>query len=188
MWKNLIKEYEPINEQERKDHELIIRCIDTFDDVLTRNNQICHMTVSSFVMNKERTHVLMAYHNLYDSWAWMGGHADGDADFFHVAKKELMEESGVKTANPISEKIVSLEVLNVLSHMKKGEFISSHLHLNVTYAFECDMNVELTVAEEENSQVGWITLEELEEKCDEPFMIPIYKKIIQKIHMIDELK
>ena len=65
--------------------------------------------------------------------------------------------------------------------VKKGEFISSHLHLNVTYVFECDMSVQLTVAEEENSEVGWIQIDELASKCDEPFMIPIYEKLIEKI-------
>lgn len=181
MWIQQIEQYIPINEQEEKDKQSMLQCIHTFEDVLTRNNPIAHMTVSSFVVNKERTHVLMAYHNLYNSWAWMGGHADGDSDFLHVAKKELMEESGVTAATPLSEDFISLEVLNVLSHMKKGEFISSHLHLNVTYAFECNMDVELTVAEEENSQVGWIAVDELAEKCDEPFMMPIYEKIIQQI-------
>ena len=181
MWKQQIEHYIPYNEQEVKDKQAMLTCFKAFEDVLTRQNPICHMTVSSFVVNKERTHILMAYHNLYNSWAWMGGHADGDEDFLHVAKKELAEESGVTTATPLSEDIFSIEVLNVLSHVKKEEFISSHLHLNVTYVFECDMNVELTVAEEENSQVGWIHIDELASKCDEPFMLPIYEKIIEKI-------
>lgn len=181
MWIEQIKQYIPYNEQEVKDKQAMLTCIEAFDDVLTRQNPICHMTVSSFVVNKERTHVLMAYHNLYNSWAWLGGHADGDDNFLHVAKKELAEESGVIAATPLSEDIFSIEVLNVLSHVKKGEFISSHLHLNVTYAFECDMDVELTIAEEENSQVGWIRIDELASKCDEPFMMPIYGKIIEKI-------
>ncbi len=181
MWTEQIKQYIPYNEQEKKDKQAMLTCFEAFDDVLTRQNTICHMTVSSFVINKERTHILMAYHNLFNSWAWMGGHADGDDNFLHVAKKELAEESGVTTAIPLSEDIFSIEVLNVLSHEKKGEFISSHLHLNVTYVFECDMSVELTIAEEENSQVGWIHIDELERKCDEPFMMPIYNKIIEKI-------
>ena len=27
-----------------------------------------------------RTKVLMCYHNIYDSWSWLGGHADGDRE------------------------------------------------------------------------------------------------------------
>ena len=24
--------------------------------------------------------ILMAYHKIYDSWAWVGGHSDGNSD------------------------------------------------------------------------------------------------------------
>ena len=61
MWQQQIQDYNPFNEQEEKDQQLMLKCINTFDDVLTRNNEICHMTVSAFVVNPERTHVLMAY-------------------------------------------------------------------------------------------------------------------------------
>ena len=74
--------------------------------------------------------------------AWMGGHADGDVDFLNVAKKELAEESGVTDAKLLSDNIFSLEVLTVLGHVKKGSFVSPHLHLNVTYVFEASMDVQ----------------------------------------------
>ena len=181
MWKQLIHEYTPFNEQEMMDKALIVRAIETFDDVLDRENTICHMTVSAFVVNREKTHVLMAYHNLYNSWAWLGGHADGNSNFAQVALKELQEESGVTNAQFLSTDIFSLEVLNVLSHVKKGKFVSAHLHLNVTYLFEASMDEELVIAEDENSNVGWLPIDELSTHCSEPFMIPIYEKIIQKM-------
>ena len=40
-WANSIKKYSPCNEQEKKDKEIIIRCLDMFDDILTRDNGIC---------------------------------------------------------------------------------------------------------------------------------------------------
>lgn len=181
MWRQEIENYIPVNEQEEKDKQLILTCIQTFDDVLTRNNEVCHMTVSSFVVNEAKTHVLMAYHNLYNSWAWLGGHADGDHNFAHVAKKELFEETGVQHAKLLSDSIFSLEVLNVLSHIKKGTFVSSHLHLNVTYVFEASMDEKLTIAEQENSNVGWLPIDELHTHCSEEFMLPIYYKIADKI-------
>ena len=39
-----IEQYEPYNEQEEKDKETILKYIDTFDDVLTRNNEFGHFT------------------------------------------------------------------------------------------------------------------------------------------------
>ena len=68
----------------------------------------------------------------------MGGHADGDADLLRVAKKEVMEECGLQQLTVVSPEIFSLEVLCVDGHEKKGQYLSSHLHLNVTYLFEAD--------------------------------------------------
>ena len=59
-----IGNYKPYNEQEEKDKEIMLKDIDTFDDVLTRNNEYGHFTASSWVVNKEKTKVLMIYHNI----------------------------------------------------------------------------------------------------------------------------
>ena len=57
------------------------------DDVLVRDNEIAHITSSGFIVNKLRTKVLMIHHNIYNSWGWTGGHADGDEDLLYVAMK-----------------------------------------------------------------------------------------------------
>lgn len=175
-----IEAYEPINEQEMHDKAQIVACLHAFDDVLTRNNTVAHFTCSGMVFNKARTHVLMIYHNLYDSWGWTGGHADGEADFLAVAQREVLEETGVE-ATPITSEIIALDVLNVLGHVKKGAFVSAHLHLNVTYAFEADDTAPLTIKEDENSGVAWMAIEEIEDNVKEAHMKPIYAKIMKRM-------
>ena len=49
-----IERYQPYNEQEEKDKQTMLKYIDTFDDVLTRNNEFRHFTASSWVVNKEK--------------------------------------------------------------------------------------------------------------------------------------
>lgn len=181
--KQLIEQYVSTNEQEARDKAQILACIDAFDDVLTRDNTIAHFTCSGMVLNKARTHVLMIYHNIYDSWGWTGGHADGEADFLAVAQREVLEETGVH-ATPITDDIVSLDVLNVLGHVKKGVFLSPHLHLNVTYAFEADEAAPLTIKEDENSGVAWIAIEDINDKANEEHMKPIYAKIIARVQQL----
>ena len=83
-----IKNYAPYNEQEKKDKEVIIYCTEVFKDVLTRNNEVVHITCSAFSVNRAIDKVLMIHHNIYNSWSWIGGHADGEGDLLAVAMKE----------------------------------------------------------------------------------------------------
>ena len=103
-----IENYRPYNEQEARDKSVMLDCLNAFADVFTRGNALCHMTASAWVVNESFDRVLMAYHNLYDSWSWLGGHADGDEDLLAVALKEVREESGVKNVRPASEDISRL--------------------------------------------------------------------------------
>ena len=66
-----IENYRPCNEQEERDKGLILDCLRAFEDVFTRDNALCHMTASAWVVNERFDRVLMAYHNIYDSWAWL---------------------------------------------------------------------------------------------------------------------
>ena len=89
-----IERYQPYNEQEQRDRELLLSLNQEEKDVFTRKNQWMHFTASSWIMNKERTKVLLAYHLIYDSWAWLGGHADGEENLLNVALKEAKELRG----------------------------------------------------------------------------------------------
>lgn len=179
-----LKAYQPYNEQEARDKEMILRLMADVNqpDLFTRKNDVAHFTASAWLVNKEHTKVLMIYHNLYDSWAWTGGHADGERNLLAVAIKEAQEETGVQTITPVSEEIYSIEALTVDGHVKRGAYVASHLHLNVTYLLEADEAEVLRVKPDENSGVAWFTLEEALEKSSEPWMVKwIYSKLNEKL-------
>ena len=181
-----IKNFIPFNEQERIDKEMMLEYINTFKDVLTRENKMCHFTASSWIVNKERTKVLMIYHNIYQSWAWTGGHADGDGNLLHVALKEAQEETGLNHLKVLKQEIYSLEILTVDSHIKRGNFVPSHLHLDCCYLLEADENEQLKVKEDENSGVKWIDINKVIEITNEPKMIPIYQKLNDKLIKLEQ--
>lgn len=179
--KKQLQAFTPFNEQEQSDKDIMLSLLDTQKDLLTRENKVAHFTASSWILNKEHTKVLLIYHNIYDSWAWTGGHADGEADLLSVALREAKEETGIQTIHPVSEDIFSLEILTVDGHEKRGSYVSSHLHLNVTYLLEADDTEALTVKEDENSGVKWFTIEDALHVCNEAWMIErIYKKLNKK--------
>ena len=180
-----IKKYTPINEQEECDRENMLAFIRHNPDCLVRESQIAHFTASIWTVNKERTKTLMVYHNIYDSWAWIGGHADGVEDLRSVALRELQEETGVGHASLVSRDIFSLETLTVDGHIKRGVYVPSHLHLNVTYLAEADEKETLIVKEDENQGVKWWTLEEALTAPSEPWMVEhVYKKLVEKCRQV----
>lgn len=178
---NQIERYQPFNEQEEADKFLILQWIRENDNAFLRENTVAHMTASAWVVNKDRSKVLMVYHNIYDSWSWLGGHADGETDLLAVALREVKEEAGISHVRPVSEEIFSLESLTVDGHVKKGKYVSSHLHLNVTYLLEADCEEAVSIKADENSGVAWFSPEEALKKSTEPWFVEcVYAKLIEK--------
>ena len=176
-----IKAYKPCNEQEAADKQVMLDFIDKNPDCLLRSNLIAHFTASAWTVNAARTRTLMVYHNIYDSWSWIGGHADGEEDLLAVALREIQEETGVKHARAVSEDVFSLEALTVDGHVKKGKYVPSHLHLNVTYLIEADEDKMLSIKEDENKGVKWFDNEEALSASSEPWFVEnVYKKLMQK--------
>lgn len=178
--KEKIAAYRPCNLQEAKDKDIMMHCINTYPDILTRSNELAHFTASSWIVNPQKTKVLMIYHNIYNSWSWTGGHADGDADLCTVALREAYEESGIFVPM-YSDDIFSIESLTVPGHMKNGGWVSSHLHLNVTFLFEADDSLPLKPNPAENSGVQWFPINDAVSISTEPEMKVVYDKLNKKV-------
>ena len=162
-----IQHYQPYNEQEENDRRVMLKLLETQPDILDRSNQVAHFSASAWVLNQNHTKILMIYHNIYHSWSWTGGHADGEANLLQVAVREVQEETGVQNIKVLSE---------------RGKYVPSHLHLNVTYLLEADEEEVLRIKPDENSGVKWFTPDEALKACSEPWMIErVYRKLINKL-------
>ncbi len=181
----MIKNYIPNNEQEEKDKQFFIDC-EKQNQILTRDNELCHLSSSAIILNKSHDKVLCIFHNIYNSWAWVGGHADGDDDMEYVALKEAKEETSLQNIKPLLGHPVSIESLPVLGHFKRGKFVSAHIHLNVTYLLEADENEPTHIKKDENSGVAWLKFDELLEKSTEPYMVNVYKKIFDRVQILKQ--
>lgn len=180
-----IAAFTPWNEQEQRDKQELLAWLDSGADIYTRRCGAAHLTASAWVVSPDREKALMAYHNLYDSWAWLGGHADGMEDLRAVAEKEVREESGLEELRPLDDGIFSLEILTVDGHEKRGRYVCSHLHLNVTYLFEADPAAPVRSKPDENRAVAWFGVGEVLQKSTEPwFCQRIYSKLMEKVRRL----
>ncbi len=83
---------------------------------------------------------------------------------------------------PITEDIFSLETIVVSGHEKKGKYVPSHLHLNVSYLLEANDTESLHIKQDENSAVNWFPIDQVLDVVCEPWMVErIYKKLNQKL-------
>lgn len=171
-----IEKYEPFNEQEEVDKEQFLTFLNTYDDVLSRKNTIGHFSASAFVVNKERTKMLVVYHIINDGWIYPGGHADGEEDLLSVAFREIKEETGLEAK--VLDKFQSGPVRG---HVKNGKYVSAHIHFDVIYLMEADDKIPLIYKKDESKGVKWIPFENAmdENICD--FIKPIHEKLIKKL-------
>lgn len=176
-----LERFVPFNEQEASDRRIMLDAIDKYDDIFLRSNELAHFTASAWIVNPERTHVLMAYHKIFDEWAWTGGHADGERDLLAVARREVEEETGVSNVKLLSDGIYAVETVPVDFHYRRGVFVSSHLHLDVCYLFEAPNDASLRANELENTGVKWIPVEDAVAQTKEAKMIPVYEKLNEKL-------
>lgn len=176
-----LRAFRPWNEQEERDRDALVRLLERGEAPYGREDP-AHLTASAWVVSPDRKQVLLAYHDLYDSWAWLGGHADGDRDLLAAALREAREESGLEEVRPVSRDIYSVEILTVDGHEKRGRYVSSHLHLNVTFLLEADPAAPVRCRAGENSAVAWFGLEEAVAASTEPwFRERVYGKLNAKL-------
>ncbi|MDO4740555.1 MAG: NUDIX hydrolase [Eubacteriales bacterium] len=182
----LIREFSPTCAQEAADKERMLQYIALFPhDILTRENPLCHFTASGWITDPARSKVLMIWHNIYRSWSWTGGHADGEADLLGVALREAREETGLVQVEPVLRSPVTLEIITVPGHVKRGAFVSPHLHLNLTFLLCAEDSQPLRPKSDENSGVAWFTPEEAEAACTEVWMRDhIYRKLNEKLRTL----
>jgi len=131
-----------------------------------------HITGSAWIVNKERTKVLLVHHAKLNRWLQPGGHADGEENVLNVALRESNEETGVKKFTVLQNSIFDLDIHTIPARKDFPE----HQHYDIRYLIEADDNEPLIVSEESHD-VKWIALKELATYNNESSILRLKEKI-----------
>lgn len=181
--KDEIIAYIPYDERQRQNKEKILKMIEENDRILYRDSLEYHFSSSGFIMDETLEYCLMIYHNIYKSFAWTGGHNDGEDDMLKVAVREAQEETGISKILKVSS-LLRLDILPVEAHIKNGKPVKEHNHINGTYILIADRNEAIRIKPDENSDVKWIKIDDLDDCIQEKDMLVLYKEIIDQAHMM----
>ena len=177
--KNLIQNFYPHDEQEKLDKQFMLSALSNLTFPLSRECKFAHFTATAFVLNRQHNKVAMCYHIIDDSWALLGGHADGCSDLLSVALREVQEESGLIYVYPLSSLPITLVCNPVKGHIKNGKYVSSHIHMDLIFLFEAD-EVDLTSKPDENLGVKWMSKDEIISNVQDKWRLnTVYKKLIE---------
>jgi isopentenyldiphosphate isomerase len=75
-------------------------------------------------------------------------------------------------------------VIYVHNHIKKGQYVPDHLHLNATYLLIADDDEIPYANPDEHQDVKWFDINHVIEMVSEDRMKPVYQKAFQHIQMI----
>lgn len=172
-----IRQYKPRDKEEEEDRDHLLRLPESF--IGPDRAKPYHYTTSSVVVDLEEEAILMVYHEIYQSWSWPGGHLEEGETLFVSALRELYEETGLEYVQPIEKDPIGFEVLPVSPHIRRGQEVEAHFHINFTFAFYGKKKDTLLTKGENRTM--WIPLDRLETFVNEDHMIPVYKKYIGRI-------
>ncbi len=183
----LIGQFQPAHSAQKVAKDALLGAWSRYGEALLLRETDGHIVVSALVANRTFDKVLLVHHNLLGRFCWPGGHADGERDLLLAARLEVEEETGV-TAYPVSGEILSVDQFFVAAHQKNGVPVAAHTHYSVAFGFVADQTQPLKIKPDENSAVRWVGVEELEQVCGEPHMVPVYRQILLRMREIEEKK
>ena len=184
-----IENYIPFNDQEKADKQSMLELLN-LDNCLLRDNIFAHFSASAFVVNEDFSKTLVVNHNILGGLIYPGGHADGAADLFSVALREVEEETGLTVKPVFGNEIFAIHAAPILGHIKRGKYVSAHIHYDVVYLMPANTadNDKLRIAEDENSEVKWIDLDETYGDKAVPSLRFAQEKIVNKLRSLNLAK
>ncbi len=156
-----LKAYAPTDPGERLMLTRMIQFAATHEKCCERSLTVGHMTGSAWVIDLDRTHVLLTHHRKLNRWLQMGGHADGNPDLRAVALREAREESGLTRLEVLEQTPFDVDVHEIPERGTEPR----HFHYDVRFLLQADRDEPFVVSEESHA-LAWLPLRELAAQPD----------------------
>lgn len=155
--------HRPLDATEAQMTQQTVAFITCHEDCFKRSLAIGHVTGSSWIIDRERSHALLTHHRKLDRWLQLGGHSDGDSDTLAVALREAREESGLEQLTALHSAIFDVDVHLIPA---RGDEPAHH-HYDIRFLLEADRHAPLILSHE-SKQLAWVTLDEALRLAPEP--------------------
>lgn len=131
-----------------------------------------HFVATGFVVNKDRTKMLMVYHKKLGKWLAPGGHLEQNETPGQAARREVKEETGIDveiidsshlevTPEQGEELVLETPLFMLAEHIPAHKDKEAHIHLDFIFLCEADENQPIKRQEEEVEGARWMTWEEI---------------------------
>jgi len=118
------------------------------------------------ILNQKRE-ILLVYNHETDSWTYPKGHVRKDEGFLETAKRETIEETGIKDIQLISE----LPVYERPTRQKKNKIKVMHMFLFKTNTEETKSNTK------DITKIKWVPIEDVTDYFSYQEEIDFFKSI-----------
>lgn len=163
---DVLAAYAPRSPEEAVDVERMRQMVATREDPWTRKS-LLHITCSAVVVHPPSKRVLLRWHERQQGWLQVGGHADpGETDPFSIARREAREETGLTDLQPWPRAPEPVVIQMTVVPVPAGKGEPAHEHADIRYAFATS-KPELIVAESDNAQLAWLSLDEALQRVGE---------------------
>lgn len=150
-----LKKYNPRDEIEKNNVNKTFEFLRTSNNCFSRNNQKGHITAGALIMDN-KGNVLLNHHKILNKWLLFGGHSDGEENSLDVAKREVMEETGITEFDDLDGKIFDVDVHLIPNNPIKKE--PAHYHYDIRFLFIVK-NHFFTISNE-SKEAKWISIKQ----------------------------
>jgi 8-oxo-dGTP pyrophosphatase MutT (NUDIX family) len=148
--------YTSFDQAEARMYTILERFVQANPRCFERSLDIGHITGSAWIVDMDKTHVLLTHHRKLDRWLQLGGHADGDPNILNVAWREAREESGLEQVKPASENIYDVDVHAIPASSKEP----AHFHYDVRFLFTANRHTPLIISGE-SKDLAWVPVADI---------------------------